>query len=136
MYLPSCHFSITRLQQNINVQSVPRWYWVRVGHTGKAIGHPTICQESCLLYADRNWIFKDNMWFPNPTWPSIWHIHTTCFWWKLKDCVLGLVKYYQVNQIHHLLSSVALKIQTLFSFLDSMLLLTPLGPVLPSIFIY
>lgn len=126
MYLLSCHFSVTRFQQNINVQSVPRWYWVRVGYTERATGHLTICQESYLLYADRNWILQDKMWFPKATWPSIWHIHTTCFWWKLKDCLLWLVRNYQVNQIHSLLSSVIFKIQILSIFLDSVLLLTPL----------
>lgn len=46
------------------------------------------------------------MWFSNATWPSIWHIHTTIFWLKLKDCLVGLVKNYQVSQIHCLLASI------------------------------
>ena len=83
-----------------------------------------------------NWILRDELWFPNATWPSIWHIYTTCFWWKLKDCLLGLVKNYQLNQMPCLLSSVALKIQILYIFLNSILLITLLDPVLPSISIF
>ena len=109
---------------------------MRVGPTERATEHNTICQESYLLHADRNWILRDELWFPNATWPSIWHIYTTCFWWKLRDCLLGLVKNHQLNQIPCLLSSVALKIQILYIFLNSILLVTLLDPVLSSISIF
>lgn len=85
-----CNKFVTKHQYSVCTQMT----LVRVGHPEEHPEHNTICQESYLLYADRNWILRDKLWFPNATWPSIWHICTTCFWWKLKDNLLGLVKNY------------------------------------------